>query len=102
MPLQFSRLYSSPLIDVTDVRCRPDQCGCSAEEEAVSHQLIFPRRGVFVRHTGKAALIADPAHAHFFNRAQTYRVSHPYPGGDDCTVLAFEPAAIVDVLGAMD
>jgi AraC-like DNA-binding protein len=48
---------------------------------------VFTRRGVFIKHTGRRRLVAEPAHVIFFSRNEEYRVTHPVPGGDDCTVF---------------
>src|SRR4029453_13970072 len=38
----------------------------------------------------------------FFNRHETYRVSHPIVGGDDCTAIDFQAEALVDFLCSLD
>jgi len=58
-----------------------------SEEPNPTHSIALVRRGVFRRTEGGRTLIADPNHILFFNAAQTYRFSHPIPGGDDCTIL---------------
>ena len=54
----------------------------SAEEFATSTHLVFPYRGVFVRHLGNDQAVAEANQVLFFNAAEGYRVSHPVPGGD--------------------
>jgi len=52
MPLHSETLYASEIVTVTDVPCRPhDNCRC-AEETTSTNDIVFPRRGCFVRHGG--------------------------------------------------
>jgi len=98
-----STLYDGPLVSVTDVRCRAPVAPCGEEEYASAHQLIFTRAGVFVKHAaarGRREVVAEPSRALFFNAGERYRVSHPVPGGDECTELAFAPEAAVEVAAA--
>lgn len=95
-PIQFTRLYEGDIVDVADARCRPHDRSCGGEEHSTATTLVFARRGVFVRHVGKNATVADPNGVLFFRRGETYRVSHPVEGGDDCTSLRFAPALLAD------
>jgi AraC-like DNA-binding protein len=60
------------------------------EEESSSHQLVFVRSGMFVKHLGTTRVVAEPAHLVFFNKGETFRVSHP-SRGDECTAIACSP-----------
>jgi AraC-like DNA-binding protein len=92
--LSIRGLCHSASVSVYDVQCRPRDFARGAEEWARTHQVVFPRRGVFAVETRGRELLADANHALFFNRDQAYRVAHPAGCGDDCTVLAFdEPLA---------
>jgi AraC-like DNA-binding protein len=96
-------LFRSPLLTVADVRCRPHCADCGAEEEAPGYQIVFPRRGAFLkRRTTKDAILADPTLLLFFNRNETFRVAHPVAGGDDCTVITFEDNALATFLREQD
>lgn len=95
-------LFQSPLVTIQDVRCRPLLGSCGAEERASSHQVVLVRSGTFVMHAGRQQVLAEPLHALFFNRSEPFQVSHPLPGGDDCTVLAFSSPVLADALGAHD
>jgi AraC family transcriptional regulator len=44
--------------------------------------LVFPYRGVYVRHLGSDQAVAEANQVLFFNPAEGYRVSHPLAGGD--------------------
>jgi AraC family transcriptional regulator len=63
--------------------------------------LAFPLRGVFLKHhSRRERVVADACHAVCFNAGESYRVSHPLDGGDEC--LSIEPARDVlhDVIDA--
>jgi len=94
--LQPARLHSSESVVIFDVACRPHDHGLGAEEFCAADQIVFPRRGVFVRHVAGEDVVADANHALFFARGETHRVSHPARCGDDCTVFAFAPALVRD------
>jgi hypothetical protein len=49
--------------------------------------LVFPYRGVYVRHSGHDETVAEANQVLFFNATEGYRVSHPVPGGDSSLVL---------------
>lgn len=70
--------------NVRDVIC---DGGCrhkSALECAQSTYLVFPYRGVYVRHVGRNDSVAESNQVVFFNKGEEYRISHPVAGGDAC------------------
>jgi AraC-like DNA-binding protein len=72
---------------IHDVICRGDCRHKSAEECSQATHLVFPYRGVFVRHVGASQAVAEANQVLFFNKAEGYRVSHPIGGGDACLSL---------------
>jgi AraC family transcriptional regulator len=96
-PLQtlgIQTLHHSASVSVCDVRCRPHDFSRGPEECSRTHQIVFPRRGVFEREARGGKLLADANHALFFRRDEPYRVAHPGGCGDDCTVFAFDDALL--------
>lgn len=73
---------------VIDFRCRAGVEPEGPEELNPTHSIVFVRRGVFRRTHERQALVADVNQVLFFNKAEPYRFSHPFAGGDDCTILA--------------
>jgi AraC-like DNA-binding protein len=59
-----------------------------AEECATATHLVFPYRGVYLRHVGRQQAVADANQVLFFNATEGYRVSHPADGGDRNLVVA--------------
>ncbi len=95
--------FESASLRIRAVRCRAPAHGCGSIEYSSAHTLVLPQSGVFVKYEGPhAALVADAAHGVFFTAHQPYRVSHPAGNGDDCLVLEYRPAALLEVLDALD
>jgi AraC-like DNA-binding protein len=70
--------------NVRDVVC---DGGCrhkSVAECAQTTYLVFPYRGVYVRHVGREESVAESNQVVFFNKGEEYRISHPVEGGDAC------------------
>ena len=77
-------LLSTETLTLRDVHCSGTCRHRSAEECARSTQLVFPYRGLYLRHVASDQSVADANHVLFFNREQGYQVSHPLDGGDAC------------------
>lgn len=81
-------LLRSPTVAIRDTYCQ-GRCRLQNEEECTATtQLVFPYRGVYVRHLGDDQAVAEANQVLFFNAAEGYRVSHPVPGGDASLSLA--------------
>jgi AraC-like DNA-binding protein len=82
--LDVQPLLQTPIVSVRDVHCRGTCRHKSAEECASAAHLVFPYRGVYVRHLGRDEAVAEASQVLFFNPGESYQVSHPIPGGDAC------------------
>jgi AraC-like DNA-binding protein len=93
--------HRSPSLQVHYVRCRPHDAACGPEEHASADLLVFPLRGVFVKHhASRSRVVADPCHALLFAAQRPYRVSHPLEGGDECLVLEPSPDTLAELRAA--
>jgi AraC-like DNA-binding protein len=91
-------VHRSPSMQVHFVHCRPHDGACGPEEHARADLLVFPLRGVFVKHHAAGnRVVADACHALFFAANQPYRVSHPVAGGDECLVLEASPEMLGEI-----
>ena len=81
-------LLQTPLVAAHDVHCRGECRHRSTEECAAATRLVFPYRGLFLRHVGSTQSVADANHVLLFNADQGYQVSHPAAGGDACLSLS--------------
>jgi AraC family transcriptional regulator len=80
-------LLNTETLAIRDVVCLGRCRHKSARECAASTNLVFPYRGLFVRHAGRQEAVADANQLLFFNAAEDYCVSHPVEGGDACLSL---------------
>lgn len=80
-------LLDTAILTVRHVVCRGSCHHTRARESATSTNLVFPYRGLFVRHVGRHQAVADANQLLFFNAAEEYCVSHPVVGGDACLSL---------------
>lgn len=81
-------LLKSPTVTIRDVYCQGRCRDKSAEEWSAATELVFPYRGVYVRHLGSDQEVAEANQVLFFNASEGYRVSHPVSGGVACLSLA--------------
>jgi AraC family transcriptional regulator len=77
-----SSLLSTEAVSLRNVRCAGICRHRAPEEFASATHLVFPYRGVYMRHVGSDQAVADANHVLFFNAGEGYQVSHPVAGGD--------------------
>jgi AraC-like DNA-binding protein len=75
-------LLQTDTVAIRDVCCEGHLAHQGDEESTTRTHLVFPYRGVFVRHLGRDQAVAEANQVLFFNGTEGYRVSHPVPGGD--------------------
>src|SRR6266436_4605796 len=85
--LVVQNLLKTQALTIRDVCCSGSHRAMGAEEYRDVTQLVFPYRGVYVRHLGQDQAVADANQVLFFNANESYRVSHPVAGGDACLIL---------------
>jgi len=86
--LDAQQLLATSLVEVWDVGCGGHRREPDEPETVARTQLVFPYRGVFVRHLGSRDAVADAGQVLFFNAGEEYRISHPVRGGDACLSLS--------------
>src|SRR5215475_9141863 len=84
------KLLETESLSIHDVTCAGGCRHQSAAECAAATALVFPYRGVFVRHVGQEDAVAEANQLLFFNADQEYRISHPVEGGDACLSLSIK------------
>jgi AraC-like DNA-binding protein len=88
MELSTQLLLDTPALAVRDMVCA-GTCRHRSEEEFTERTcLVFPYRGVYVRHVGRSDAVAEANQLLFFNQGEGYCISHPVGGGDACLSLA--------------
>src|SRR5260370_2863840 len=85
-------LLKSATVTIRDTHCQGTCRHKSTEECTATTQLLFPYRGVYVRHLEHDQAVAEANQVLFFNATEGYRISHPVQGGDaSLTVVISEP-----------
>ena len=90
-------LISTPILSARNVCCSGVCRHRSAEEWVPITYLVFPYRGLYVRHVGADQAVADANHVLFFNAEEGYQISHPLPGGDASLSLALSEATLLEL-----
>jgi AraC-like DNA-binding protein len=93
-------LLRSPTVTIRDTYCRGTCRHQSIEECTTTTQLVFPYRGVYVRHVGDDQAVAEANQVLFFNAFEGYRISHPVPGGDASLTLVISEAMLRELAPA--
>jgi len=87
-------LLKSPTVKIRDTYCQGSCRHQSTEECTATTQLVFPYRGVYVRHLGSEQAVAEANQVLFFNATEGYRISHPVEGGDACLTLVINESLL--------
>jgi AraC family transcriptional regulator len=90
-------LLETATATIRDIACYGHCRHQSAEECTEATHLVFPYRGVFVRHLGRDDAVAEANQVLFFNAAEAYRVSHPIAGGDASLDLRVDAALLAEL-----
>lgn len=93
-------LLRSPTVTIRDTYCRGTCRDQSTEECTTTTQLVFPYRGVYVRHVGNDQAVGEANQVLFFNAFEGYRISHPVPGGDASLTLVISEAMLRELAPA--
>jgi AraC-like DNA-binding protein len=91
------RLFAGDVVGIADWRCPGHDQGEHAEWGA-GHAVVVTRRGAFVREVEGERLFLDAASAAFWHPDEEYRVRHPVPGGDHCSVFELPAEAAAALL----
>jgi AraC family transcriptional regulator len=97
MPLsefEVDHLLNTDTVALRNIRCSGVCRHRSTEECASATHLVFPYRGVYMRHVGGDQAVADANHVLFFNAGQGYQISHPIAGGDASLSLALSESVL--------
>src|SRR6516162_11784622 len=90
-------LMATDTVAVWDVLCS-GTCRHKSNEECVSTtHLVFPYRGVFVRHRNQVETVAEANQVVFFNENEPYQVSHPVEGGDSSLSIWISAATLLEL-----
>src|SRR3569833_227112 len=88
--LSVQTLVDTKIVTLRDVACRGSCRHRSSEECASASHMVFPYRGVYVRHVGRCEAVAEANQVLYFNRGESYQISLPVAGGDACLSLMID------------
>jgi AraC family transcriptional regulator len=94
---EVNHLLDTPTVSLRNIRCSGTCRHRSAEECVSATHLVFPYRGVYVRHVGSEQAVADANHILFFNAGESYQVSHPLTGGDASLSLGLSESVLSEL-----
>ena len=95
--ISVSLLLDTESLTARDILCR-GECRHRSEEECVTAtHLVFPYRGVYVRHVGRKDSVAEANQVLFFNESESYRISHPVGGGDACISMKLDASLLQEL-----
>jgi AraC family transcriptional regulator len=90
-------LLVTDTVDVWDIVCQGACKHKSAEECVAVTRLVFPYRGVYVRHVGRTEAVAEANQVVLFNEDEPYRVSHPVEGGDASLSIGVSASTLLEL-----
>jgi AraC family transcriptional regulator len=90
-------LLTSDTVSVWDVVCPGVRRHRSDEECAAATHLVFPYRGAYVHHVGRAESVAEANQVIFINKDEPFQVSHPVDGGDASLSVGVSEAALLEL-----
>jgi AraC family transcriptional regulator len=92
--MHVTSLLRTETVSLRDVRCAGLCSHRTPEEFASTTHLVFPYRGIYLRHVGSHQALADANHVLFFNAEEGYQVSHPVAGGDSSLSLSLSDSVL--------
>jgi AraC family transcriptional regulator len=97
---EVTRLLDTDTVALRNVVCGGECLHRSAEECASVTHLVFPYRGVYMRHVGRDQAVADANQVLFFNAGEGYQISHPMAGGDASLSLTLSDQVLSELAPA--
>ncbi|MEO8670288.1 MAG: AraC family transcriptional regulator [Tahibacter sp.] len=91
-------LLQTPTVAVWDACCPGNGQHEPGEECAAATHLVFPYRGLFVRHRQDDIAVAEAGQVLLSNANEEYRFSHPVPGGDASLILRIEESMLRELV----
>jgi AraC family transcriptional regulator len=90
-------LHDGAAFRLIDWRCPGHDHDARREEHTDAYEIVVTRRGVYSRDVGRTRIIADASIVAFWTPGEGYRIRHPVPGGDVCTVFQLRPATLAEL-----
>ena len=86
-------------MEVSDWRCPGhDAAARPPVELGDGYEVVVTRRGVYARECDGVGTVADAGVALFWHTGEEYRITHPVPGGDVCSIFRVSEDGLRDLL----
>ncbi|MGQ0643715.1 MAG: AraC family transcriptional regulator, partial [Gemmatimonadaceae bacterium] len=95
-------IYEGPGVQVGSFACPTTDPRFRDSGPTENHLVVFPRNGVWIRHAGSRAFVADPQVVTIYNRGQEYTRDQISPDGDRCDWFAVAPAIANEIACVYD
>src|SRR6187551_482402 len=87
------------MVRLGECRCVAGSPPGAGERMNPGHEIVLPRRGVFVKDSEGREVLGDPNWAVTFRPGEVYRTRRMFRYGFDCRWLQFSPELSLSVLG---
>ena len=95
--LRADLLLETAIVRIWDACCDGGSAHDGAARWGGTAHLVFPYRGLYVRHEHDVPCVAEPGQVLLGNADATYRFSHPVPGGDASLVVLIQAAMLREI-----
>ncbi len=90
-------IYKGPAAQVGSFTCAVNDPRFRDSGPTENHVVVFPRSGVWIRHAGSRAFVADPHIVTIYNRGQEYTRGSLSAEGDRCDWFAVAPEVALEI-----
>ena len=90
-------IYKGPTAQVGSFTCAVSDPRFRDSGPTENHLVVFPRSGVWIRHAGSRAFVADPHIVTIYNRGQEYTRGSLSAEGDRCDWFAVTPEVALEI-----
>lgn len=87
----------TPSVSMRDVVCHGGCMHASPEECSDATHVVFPYRGIYLRHVARDQAVADANHVLFFNAGEGYQIAHPMRGSDASLSFRLDASVLEEI-----
>ncbi len=95
-------IYKGAVAQVGSFSCAVNDPRFHDSGPTENHLVVFPRSGVWIRHAGSRAFVADPHIVTIYNRGQEYTRGSLSSEGDRCDWFAVAPEVALEIARGFD
>ena len=95
-------LHVGSIVALAEWRCPGHDHAAGAAEIGDAYEIVVARRGVFAREGDGHRVVSDAGTATFWHPAEPYRITHPVPGGDYCSIVRLSADGVRALVATVD